>query len=58
MTKSSSKIERKGLQGVSETSSDVWFGHGGTDQKTRGSAGGGRDIKMLRLSLGLQGWTG
>lgn len=48
LQKGISKNEREGLQEGSETSYGVWFGGGGTDEKTGGRAGGG-GVKMLRF---------
>ena len=44
-----SKSEREVLQEGSETSYVVWFGGGGTDEKTGGGTGGGRveDAKIF-----------
>lgn len=41
----SSKKKRKGLQGGSETWSDVGFGDGGTDKEA--------ELKMFRFSFGV-----
>lgn len=37
----SSKSERGGLEGGSETYYDIWFGDDSTERKTGGGAGGG-----------------
>ena len=40
-------VIRHCVQGGSETSNAIRAGDGGTDEKTGGGAGGGRDVKML-----------